>query len=416
MLKLLVIADDFTGALDAGVQLAKRGIATAVYSGQVSLEQMAADIQVAVVNTESRHLSPEEAYQSVKTLEADARKNGVSHCYKKVDSTLRGNIGSELEAAIDGFGEDNLFFAPAFPKIGRTTRGGVQFFNGVPIAETVFGKDPFEPVTCSEVSGIIAAQSKVPVHLVGANEPVPEREGPRVLLFDCESDEDFTRYMPTFGQGRLMAGSAGFAEYLPALIHFETEARTEISIPGKAVFVSGSVNPITLRQVEAAQEQGLPVFWLTEPEKFDAAYVESAEGRAFLQKIETALRERQVAVLSINGRGEEAPGIEETHRRLVGRNLGCLVERLLEGQRDYTLVVFGGDTAMEILGRLGGGVIRPVREINPGVVLSKAMDRNGTPFLFVTKSGGFGQEDEVRQILEYLWDGKAQQPKEVLSC
>ena len=116
MKKLLVIADDLTGASDTGVQFAKKGIPVLVVTGiACELTALSADHQVVVVNTESRHLEAEEAGQRVTRVAELGIAAGVSHFYKKTDSTLRGNIGSELEALMVASGHSILAFIPAFP-------------------------------------------------------------------------------------------------------------------------------------------------------------------------------------------------------------------------------------------------------------------------------------------------------------
>ena len=94
MLRLLMIADDFTGALDTGVQLAAHGIPTQVVVGQADLS--ACSSTVLVVDTETRHLPAAKAAKAVEELTRSAVENGVSCIYKKTDSALRGNIGAEL--------------------------------------------------------------------------------------------------------------------------------------------------------------------------------------------------------------------------------------------------------------------------------------------------------------------------------
>ena len=64
-MKLLMIADDFTGALDAGVQFAKKGFSTRVLVyGKEGFGKIE-NVDVLVVDTETRHKSPQEAYQIV---------------------------------------------------------------------------------------------------------------------------------------------------------------------------------------------------------------------------------------------------------------------------------------------------------------------------------------------------------------
>ena len=101
---------------------------------------------------------------------------GVKKKKKTPHPARRGNSGAERTALLRASGEKRLPFLPAYPQVGRTTVGGVHLVNGVPVAESVFGQDPFEPVRHSSVAELIAAQSGVPVPLrpaQGAGAPVP---------------------------------------------------------------------------------------------------------------------------------------------------------------------------------------------------------------------------------------------------
>ena len=95
--RLLIIADDLTGANDTGVQFAKQGIETRVV---IDPAQFIApfDCQVLVVNTESRHLNADAAYQLVYNVAQQGLQLGIPQFYKKTDSTLRGNWARELLA------------------------------------------------------------------------------------------------------------------------------------------------------------------------------------------------------------------------------------------------------------------------------------------------------------------------------
>lgn len=94
MLRLLMIADDFTGALDTGVQLAAHGIPTQVVVGQADLS--ACSSTVLVVDTETRHLPAAKAAKAVEELARSAVENGVGCIYKKTDSALRGKLRAPL--------------------------------------------------------------------------------------------------------------------------------------------------------------------------------------------------------------------------------------------------------------------------------------------------------------------------------
>ena len=162
MIQLFILADDFTGGLDTGVQFAEKGIRTRVVTNpDVDLEQAAQDCQVLVMVAETRHLFARDAYEIVYRIVKKCADLGVPYLYKKTDSALRGNIGAELSAALKASGADTLYFLPAMPGIQRTTENGIHYISGVPVAESVFGKDPFEPVRKSSVKDLLALQSDV---------------------------------------------------------------------------------------------------------------------------------------------------------------------------------------------------------------------------------------------------------------
>lgn len=229
MLLLLILADDFTGALDTGVQFAACGIPTRVVVGE-QVDFAANDAAVLVVDTETRHLPAAEAYAVIAKLTREAMSAGVFSIYKKTDSALRGNIGAELSALLKTSGGRQLPFLPAFPQIDRVTRDGVHYISGVPVTESPFGIDPFEPVRHARVTELIGEQTDVPAHsfpTLKEGEAVPEQEG--ILVFDAGSLDDLAstgRALFRNGRPRLMAGCAGFAALLPDLMKM-TERRTD---------------------------------------------------------------------------------------------------------------------------------------------------------------------------------------------
>src|SRR5262249_51939907 len=121
---ILVIADDLTGANDAGVQFAAAGIRSLVFAND-HLAKLPENYPAVVINTESRHIPASQAAERVRKIGLMGMRAGVRCFYKKTDSTLRGNIGAELEALLSAAGVAGIPFVPALPDLGRTTRDGV---------------------------------------------------------------------------------------------------------------------------------------------------------------------------------------------------------------------------------------------------------------------------------------------------
>ena len=120
MPQCLIIADDLTGANATGVLLHKAG-----YSAHTVLElDGAKDIQnecdCLLYPTNSRSRTSEEAYRRVYEATKKLKSDDTKVYAKRIDSTLRGNLGQETDAMLDALGENYIaLVAPSFPSSGR---------------------------------------------------------------------------------------------------------------------------------------------------------------------------------------------------------------------------------------------------------------------------------------------------------
>ncbi|GHT92238.1 hypothetical protein FACS1894140_3970 [Spirochaetia bacterium] len=221
MFTLLILADDLTGALDTGVQFAKKGIPTRVLLSPASPpfgDAVLVDENpvVLVINTDTRHCSIPDAGKIITAcLE---RYRDIPYVYKKTDSTLRGNIGAELEALMTARHISQLPFVPAYPGLGRTTAGGHQLINGVPINKTDMASDALNPIRHSFIPDIIGEESGIPVSLIPAHTPLSAKntksQKREILVYDCDNDgelRDIAHTLKTQGLLSVTAGCAGFA-------------------------------------------------------------------------------------------------------------------------------------------------------------------------------------------------------------
>ena len=417
MLLLLILADDFTGALDTGVQFAACGIPTRVVVGE-QVDLAASDAAVLVVDTETRHLPAAEAYAVIAKLTRDAMSAGVFSIYKKTDSALRGNIGAELSALLKTSGERRLPFLPAFPQIDRVTRDGVHYISGVPVTESPFGIDPFEPVRHARVTELIGEQTDVPAHsfpTLKEGEAVPEQEG--ILVFDAGSLDDLAstgRALFRNGRLRLMAGCAGFAALLPDLMKM-TERRT-VTMPKldpRLLVVCGSVNSIPLRQLDVAEQNGFSRLRLTPRQKLDPGYWESENGKESLQVINEMLAANPRCIIETNDAGGNqltadyaaARGIDLDGLRVgISGSVGQMFGALFGSEHLGTLLLTGGDTLLQCMNSVGARELEPVCELESGIVLARFTYQGRTRYV-ITKSGGFGQEDLLVELADKLSKG-----------
>ncbi len=417
MIQLLILADDFTGALDTGVQFAACGADVRVVTGADADPAAVPPCEVLVVDTETRHLPAERAGEIVGRVASRAAAMGVPYLYKKTDSALRGNVGAELAALLEASGEKTLPFLPSFPQIGRCTRGGVHYIQEVPVAQSVFGQDPFEPVRHSVVTELLAAQTGLPAKsfpAIAPDAPLPADEG--VQVFDAASREELeTAGRRLFEAGRLhvMAGCAGFAAVLPALLGLDRGGGKPPELPKlepEFFVVCGSVNPITLAQLDEAEAHGFARRRLTPEQKLDPAYWDGPEGEKTLSELRAFVTGNPRRILETNDAGGNGPtsayaagrGMDiEDVRRGISRTVGLLVSRLFDCEGLGTMLVTGGDTLLQCMDYMGVHRLRPICELDPGVVLSRFHYHARAQYV-ITKSGGFGDPNLLLRIADRI--------------
>lgn len=144
---------------------------------------------ILVIDAETRHISPQQAKECVASIARQAFALKVPCIYKKTDSALRGNIGAELEAVGGTKSGRAAVLRAGLPPDEPDHEHGQQLIDGMPVAQSVFGQDPFEPVRNSDVTAIIAEQSKLPTVTTEAGEPI-RLTGPGIQIYDAKSMED----------------------------------------------------------------------------------------------------------------------------------------------------------------------------------------------------------------------------------
>ncbi len=369
---LLIIADDLTGANDTGVQFAKQGIRVIVgIHHEQPLEALANDCQVLVVNTESRHLSLADAYRRVASVVRAGVALGIPQFYKKTDSTLRGNIGAELAALIAATGESQLFFAPAYPKLKRTTRQGIQFVGGIPLSQSTFAADLLNPLRQNFIPALIAGQTDIAARLFTT--PTIATNERTIYVLDAQTDDDLRSAAQLLKGKKLLAGSAGFAEFLAEAMSVLAPPTPLPPLALPMLVVSGSLHEVSLRQIAHAAQNGWAMFDLA--------------GDVSPAQVVAALTTGQRALLTTSPRVVD----DEFSARLAE-----LVSQIFEQISVGTLFVFGGDTLAAIAEARGWTAFRPQTEFLPGVPLVEVGGQDTLQLL--TKAGGFGTVDLLAKI------------------
>lgn len=420
-MRFIILADDFTGAMDTGIQFAQRGIPTGYY-GEIFAFQKAlshSGREVFIVNTNSRHLSAQEAYETVYKYARIAIEAGVDGIMKKTDSGLRGNVGSELAALKQAGGDSRLSFIPAYPKMNRVTRDGYHYIEGVPVHESVFGKDPFEPVTTSCVQNLFS-QSKERTYSMNLGSYQKGQMPKGIIIWDAASKEDIRNIvmhvsdeMQDEEKTILWAGCAGLGDVLAEQLSFGHREPETLTWPSGLLVACGSVNAVSKEQVLFAVQHGFYRESLEAEEIFREDYVGSQQFGKRLERIQqrcsqgipcmidTGFPDRE-EIIRRSSAEQLSPG--EAGERTAD-TLGGILCRITRQRMPVVLMVIGGDTLQGYMEQLGFQELRLLRELAPGVVLCMVI-WEGTEQFLITKSGGFGDRELLVNIRETLKCGK----------
>lgn len=211
------------------------------------------------MDTESRNLPKEDAFQKVKRLTSEVLEyNQFDIVYKKVDSTLRGNIAVEVKAVCDIYKPTKVVFAPAYPKIGRTTQNKIHMLSGTPLMQTEVANDPLSPIKTDNIVELLENELKVKVihhSQKSLYEDVDILNGGVFHTFDILTTADILKLASILintNERILYVGSAGLTEGI-----FEN-----IYPVAPVLSVVGSISEASRNQMNYAEKMELKLFKL----------------------------------------------------------------------------------------------------------------------------------------------------------
>lgn len=416
-MKLTIIADDFTGSNDTGVQFAKRGLSTIVTTEIEKFSKSLLEREVLVVDTESRFDDQKAAYEKVHHVTKSLLGYGNSLVYKKIDSTFRGNIGAEIAACMDGAHSNFALMIPALPSNGRVTLEGNIYVHGKLLHETEIAQDPKTPVTKSYIPDIIGEQTDKRVAVVKKSEGIyteesllekiakAKNDGVEILVFDAETTDDLELLSTTIAKlprDYILVGTAGLAEYLPSAYGLRNR---------KGILsIIGSVSDVTRGQVDYARKNNeVEIIHFTVEIMFD----EELRKDVITDIIERLSKGEDVVLYTAASRqviantkafAREKAMDDFAISDYIAKTLGEVTGIVMHKAKDNLAAIFitGGDTLIKIAKELSIHGMVILDEILPAIPLGKFVSDDFSDIKVVTKAGAFGTDETFSQILDYL--------------
>lgn len=311
---------------------------------------------------------------------------------KRIDTTLRGNIGAEVAAAWQALRDRyppqarlRVLLVPAFPSAGRTTVDGVQHVDGTPLDRTELVTDPLSPVTTGNVAAVFAKQSGLAVRHVPVRRITQELLAAElaagdepIVLCDALTEPYLVDLAAAAAQAHrehgvvwLVADPGPAGALLAEALGLHGRGHSA----GPLLAVVGSTTDLTRRQLDAVTRTG--------PVRFVDADVKALTDREGAHRDErvraladalTSHAFPDVVALRLSESAEEVAALPIQQRRALPRLLAGLVARAVDDAQRQAgpagkpsgLFVTGSDVTSAVLDALGvhafhvGGEVLPL--------------------------------------------------------
>lgn len=419
---IAIIADDLTGANDTALQFHLRGCNTQIIFDYESSPKGDTYTRAWAISSETRHCEPAYAAQKVYDITTGLMNNfNIEHVYKKMDSTLRGNIAHEALAMLQALEYDAAVIVPAFPSENRITIGGYQMLKGVPVERTEFARDPQNPIFQSHIPTLLKHQlasehqdivDVIPFTTVtkGAGPILVElqelvKNGRKLIVIDALSRTDLEQIALAVKKCTydiLPCGSAGLAQACAGIwladASYQHIKKVIADIP--ILVVSGSATDITKNQlIKLEEEEDVDAYFL----KIPIEKIFSPVDDEFANRVINNFKKVSVAVVQFddfNLNQEFFNKHQVTRQQLSGiltDYLAELTKKVVE-QQELILITVGGETSYKCCNILGSNNLQIIDEVEPAIPL--CLDHNAQ--WIVTKSGNLGNPKTLINIIKYL--------------
>lgn len=436
------VADDLTGATTTGVLLARSKARTAVFFNEEAAEKTEGidELDAILISSNSRPLPANEAYDKVKSATIALKKMGVEYFSKRIDTTLRGGVGVEIDAMLDQMKKGTVaVVVPAMPQSRRILVGGYSVIDGVALINTPVAQDVRTPVKENYIPRLLEGQTRRKVGLVTldkvlAGEEVIEealaeqkKAGCEVIVVDGITLEDVENIAKACINLRWDVVAVDPGPFTSKLAFYrELISAEEPNIPpqadeaGKTVLIAaGSATPVTKKQMEILCQDPRHVRVSVEPlpliEGGDVALDEvfkavnkaaellesDNQPRAIL--FETALHGELLNLDEEDNKRHYAGGMSANR---INAGLGMIVSQLLEKvgkEKVAGLYTTGGDTMVNVCYQLGVECIEVMDYVIPQTDVGRLVGSKYSGLPVVGKGGLTGNDNTACDIVSRLF-------------
>ncbi len=367
-MKLAIIADDFTGANDVALQLSKYGIDI------VSLLNLENIPEYFVYSTETRNVKEMDAQTKLMETFDKIRNIGADKIYKKIDSTLRGNVKIELEEFLKILEEkEKIAVILPFPKLNRVVKNGKLYINNTELIDTEYSKDVYWKLSSSNVLDYFGGELITLEEIRTKNlDRIIKEKINKVIVFEAETEEDMKKIAKSLVEtnyDKNILGSSGIMEYLLEIWGYKKK---------EVLIISGSCNPINIKQTEIFIEKVNPTIY--------DYYVDE-------DKLEITKGKNDYILRTIRaGEKRSDKDLED-----IKSKISKISKTICEEKNINKVVLSGGDITIAFMNIFKLEGLKVISEIETGVGYGEKNE-----WQIITKSGGYGSENIYVKAYEYI--------------
>ena len=421
MQKYIVIADDLTGSNATCSLFKKIGLrAASILKLQGDINY---DVDVISYSTASRGLDKEEAYKKVSEAIKILKNKDVLVYNKRIDSTLRGNIGTEINAMLDNLEDDRIAVViPSYPDSGRIVVNKTMLVNGVLLENSDAGKDPKTPIKTSCVESLIQKgikYSSTYFTLSDIEQPIEEIvkkiqeaiKKSRVLIFDAVNNEDIIKISKAVIHSNINIVTVDPG---PFTLYYSKELQKKNHLEKKILMVIGSVTATTKKQIEyILQEEDIFLVKMKVEEFFEKETC-LKEIERVISFIKKGIASYDLFLVTTSPIGDEKKAdlqklaenlnttVEEISKIIANTLTETVVKILKETEKFEGVYSSGGDITIALLEKLKAIGVEIREEVIPLAAYGRIIGGDFPNLKLVSKGGMVGDEKTIKLCLHKI--------------
>ncbi len=421
MQKYIVIADDLTGSNATCSLFKKIGLrAASILKLQGDINY---DVDVISYSTASRGLDKEEAYKKVSEANKILKNKDVLVYNKRIDSTLRGNIGTEINAMLDNLEDDRIAVViPSYPDSGRIVVNKTMLVNGVLLENSDAGKDPKTPIKTSCVESLIQKgikYSSTYFTLSDIEQPIEEIvkkiqeaiKKSRVLVFDAVNNEDIIKISKAIIHSdiNIITVDPG-----PFTLYYSKELQKKNHLEKKILMVIGSVTATTKKQIEYILQEEDIFLVKMKAESFFEKESCIKEIERVISFIKKGIASYDLFLVTTSPIGDEKKAdlqklaenlnttVEEISKIIANTLTETVVKILKETEKFEGVYSSGGDITIALLEKLKAIGVEIREEVIPLAAYGRLIGGDFPNLKLVSKGGMVGDEKTIKLCLHKI--------------